>query len=93
MHKQSYFIFEVRDQFKKFGGILAAKQRFMKTLFLTFQAERGLEGLRNESRILYFVFGDVDHHDRVTGEQQQATGCSPRYPSLHDCRYESVSSA
>lgn len=73
MNKESCFIFEVRDQFKKFGGMLAAKQQFMKVLCLTFQAERGLEGLLNESRILYFVFGNVDHHDLVTGAQQQAT--------------------
>ena len=53
--------------------MLAAKQQFMKVLCLTFQAERGLEGLLNESRILYFVFGNVDHHDLVTGAQQQAT--------------------
>ena len=63
----------------------------MKTLCLAFQAERGLEGLRHESRILYFVFGDADHYDRVTGEQQQATECSSGYSTIHDCRHESVS--
>ena len=59
----------MRDQSRKFGDMLEAKQKFMKTFCLTFQAECGLEGLRHESRILYFVFGDADHYDRVTGGQ------------------------
>jgi len=53
--------------------LAAAKQQFMKTLCLSFQAERGMEGLLNESRILYFVFGDVDHYDLVIGAQKRAT--------------------
>jgi len=52
-----------------------------------------MEGLRHESRILYFVFGDADHYDRVAGEQRQTAEYSPGYSTLHDCRHESVSSA
>lgn len=52
-----------------------------------------MEGLRHESRILYFVFGDVDHYDCVAGEQRQTAEYSPGYSTLHDCRHESVSSA
>jgi len=64
------------------------------TIFCSiFQAKCGMEGLRHESRILYFVFGDADHYDRVAGEQRQTAEYSPGYSTLHDCRHESVSSA
>lgn len=65
----------------------------MTILCLIFQAKRGMEGLRHESRILYFVFGDADHYDRVTGERPHTAEYSSGYSTLHDCRHESVSPA
>ena len=61
------------------------------SLCIIFQAERGLEGLRHESRILHSVLGDADHNDCVIrGRQQSAKECSSGYSTLYDCGYEPV---